>query len=97
MKAKKLLVNDKVDCFSKEVKIKPEYKKPALKLVRHEYKFLKPTIAIRYYLHQIYPSVPSFVSAVLLITSFNVLSGYFNVSPINLVAVPTVWMLDLFW
>ena len=38
------------------------------------------------------PSMPSFVSAVLFIPSFNVLSCYFYDS-LNLVAVPTAWIL----
>ena len=57
------------------------------------FKFLKTTIAIRDNLHQVYPSVPCFEFAVLFITSFNVLSGYFNVLALNLVAVRTVWIL----
>ena len=41
------------------------------------------------------PSMPSFVSAVLFIPSFNVLSCYFYNS-LNLVAVPTAWILTNF-
>ena len=39
--------------------------------------FQKPTIAIRFYLLQVCPSVPPFVFAALFIPSFHVLSGLF--------------------
>ena len=51
--------------------------------------FQKPTIAIRFYLLQVCPSVPPFVLARLFISSFHVLRDYFFAS-LNLVAVPTV-------
>ena len=55
----------------------------------------KPAILIRFNLLQVCPSVPTFVIAVLLIPSFNILSDYFYVSP-NLVAVPIVRILIKF-
>ena len=39
--------------------------------------FQKPTISIRFNLLQVFPSVPTFVFAVLLISSFKVLRDYF--------------------
>ena len=51
--------------------------------------FQKPTISIHFNLLQVCPSVPRFLFAVLLISSFNILSDYFYVSP-NSVAVPSV-------
>ena len=45
-------------------------------------------ISIRFNLLHVFPSVPSFVFAESFIPSFNVLSGYYNVS-LNMVAVPT--------
>ena len=39
--------------------------------------FQKPTISIRFNLLQVFPSVPTFVLAVLRISSFNVLRDYF--------------------
>ena len=55
----------------------------------------KPAILVRFNLLQVCPSVPTFVFAVLLIPSFNILSNYFYVSP-NLVAVPIVRILIKF-
>ena len=55
----------------------------------------KPAIFIRFNLLPVRPSVPTFVFAVLLIPSFNILSDYFYVSP-NLVAVPIVRILIKF-
>ena len=52
----------------------------------------KPEILVRFDLLPVCPSVPTFVFAVLLIPSFNILSDYFYVS-LNLVAVPTVRIL----
>ena len=52
----------------------------------------KPEILVRFDLLPVCPSVPTFVFAVLLIPSFNILSDYFYVS-LNLVAVPTVIIL----
>ena len=49
-------------------------------------RFQNPTISIRRNLFQISPSVLTFIFAVLLIPSFNVLSGYFYVL-LNLMAV----------
>ena len=49
----------------------------------------KLAILIRFNLLPVCLSVPTFVFAVLLIPSFNILSDYFYVSP-NLVAVPIV-------
>ena len=57
--------------------------------------FQKPTISVRFNLLQVCPSVPTFVFAVLLLPSFNVLSGYFFVS-LNSVAVPNVRILIKF-
>ena len=51
---------------------------------------LKNYLCIR--TQKVCPSMPSFVSAVLFIPSFNVLSCYFYDS-LNLVAVPTAWIL----
>ena len=50
------------------------------------------TIAIRFNLLQVYPSVPPFAFVVLFIPSFYFLSGYFYVL-FNLVLVPAVWIL----
>ena len=55
----------------------------------------KSTILIRFNLLPVCPSVPTFVFAVLLIPSFNILSDYFYVSP-NLVAVSIVRILIKF-
>ena len=55
----------------------------------------KPAILVRFNLLPVCPSVPTFVFAVLLIPSFNILSNYFYVSP-NLVAVPIVRILIKF-
>ena len=52
----------------------------------------KPEILVRFDLLPVCPAVPTFVFAVLLIPSFNILSDYFYVS-LNLVAVPTVRIL----
>ena len=52
----------------------------------------KPEISVRFDLLPVCPAVPTFVFAVLLIPSFNILSDYFYVS-LNLVAVPTVRIL----
>ena len=54
---------------------------------------LKNYLCIR--TQKVCPSMPSFVSAVLFIPSFNVLSCYFYDS-LNLVAVPTAWILTNF-
>ena len=55
----------------------------------------KPAILIRFNLLQVCPPLPTFVFAVLLIPSFNILKDYFFVSP-NLVAVPIVRILIKF-
>ena len=51
--------------------------------------FQNPIISICFNIFQVCPSVPNFVFALLLISSFNVLSDYFYVS-LSLVAVHTV-------
>ena len=53
------------------------------------FKFSKTTTAIRFNLHQVYPSEASFVFVVSVIPSSRFLSDYFNVS-LNLAAVPSV-------
>ena len=59
-------------------------------------KFSKTTIAVRFnFLLQVCPYVPPFLFAMLFIPSFNVWSGYFNVS-LNLVADSTVWIMIIF-
>ena len=55
---------------------------------------LKNYLCIR--TQKVCPSTPSFVSAVLFIPSFNVLSCYFYDS-LKLVAVPTAWILINLW
>ena len=55
----------------------------------------KPAILIRFNLLQVCPSVLTFVFAVLLIPSFNILRDYFFVS-LNLEAVPIVRILIKF-
>ena len=52
-------------------------------------KFSETPITIRFFLIQVYPSMPLFVLGVLFKPSFNVLSGYFYVS-LYLVAVLNV-------
>ena len=52
----------------------------------------KTTIAIRFNLLQVCPTMPTFVFSALLIPSFNVLSSYFHFS-LNLVTDFTVWIL----
>ena len=51
--------------------------------------FQNPIISICFNIFQVCPSVPNFVFALLLTSSFNVLSDYFYVS-LSLVAVHTV-------
>ena len=55
-----------------------------------------PAILIRFNLLQVCPLVPTFVFAVLLIPSFNILKDYFFFVSPNLVAVPIVRILIKF-
>ena len=83
--AKKQLVNDKITtscpiCLISTIS-------NVTKCSNNKYELWKTMRA-----QNVCPSMPSFVSAVLFIPSFNVLSCYFYDS-LNLVAVPTAWIL----
>ena len=56
--------------------------------VTNNKKFSKTTIAIRFNILQVYPSVPLFIFTGLLLPSFKFLGGYFHVS-LNLEAFAT--------
>ena len=93
---KKVFINNKKHCTAScPTNVRPKHisnvtnnKNEPLKTVRLT-SFQKPTIAIRFYLLQVCPSFPPFVSATLFIPSFHILICYFFVS-LNVMAVPTV-------
>ena len=90
---KKFLVNDKITAFlpTSIISNVTNNTNEHWKTVRLT-SFQNPTTEIRFNLLHVCPFVPTFVFAVLLLPSFNVLSGYFFVS-LNSVAVPTVRIL----
>ena len=90
----KLLFNEAEECIQHYFKRHKQQKLTLKKTVRPR-SFQKPEILIRFNLLPVCSSVPTFVFAVLLIPSFNILSDYFYVSP-NLVAVPIVRILIKF-
>ena len=93
---KKVFINNKKHCTAScPTNVPPKhhikrYKRQnePLKTVRLT-SFQKPIIAIRFYLLQVCPSFPPFVSAALFIPSFHILICYFFVS-LDVMAVPTV-------
>ena len=98
MLRKNLLVNDRITA-SFPTNIPPKHCNKRYKqqkwTLRNCYRltsFQKPTIPIRFKLLLVCPSMPTFVFAVLCVSSFNILSDYFKVF-LNLVAVHTVRIL----